>query len=107
MEDINYVPIAVSTVPLGIDKDGDKCEEDWEYATIMGTLMYLAQNSRPDIAYVVYQCARFNHASRSSRATGIKRILRYLQAIKDKVLILNPSTKFQDDYYVDADFSGL
>ena len=40
MEDIHYVPTPVSTVPLRIDKYGDKFDEDWEYATIVGMLMY-------------------------------------------------------------------
>ena len=54
MEDSNPVLTPSSTVPLAIDKDGDVFEEDWEYATIVGMLMYLAQNSRPDIVYAVH-----------------------------------------------------
>ena len=69
--------------------------------------MYLAQHSRPDIAYAVNKCARFTHVPRSSHETIIKRILRCLQGEYDKGLILNPSTKFQVDCYVDSEFSGL
>ena len=69
--------------------------------------MYLAQNSRPDIAYAVHQCARFTHAPRKSHVVGIKRILRYLQGTKNKGLILNPSETLQVDCYVDAVFAGL
>ena len=107
MENSNSVFTPASIRPLGKDLDGDKFDEDWEYATVVGMMMYLAQNSRPDITYAVHQCARFTHAPRSSHATGIKRILRYLQGTNDKGLIMNPSTKFQVDCYVDADFAGL
>ena len=107
MENWNPVPTPSSTVPLAIDADGEEFQEDWEYATIVGMLMYLAQNSRPDIAYAVHQCARFTHAPRKSHVAGIKRILRYLQGTKDKGLILNPTTKFQVDCFVDADFARL
>ena len=107
MEDCNPVLTPSSIVPLAIDKDGDVFEEDWEYATIVGMLMYLAKNSRPNIAYAIRQCARFTHAPRKSHVVGIKRILRYLQGTKDKGLILNPTTKLQVDCYVDADFAGL
>ena len=69
-------------------------------------LMYVAQNSRPDIAYVVHQCARFIHTPRSSYVTGIKK-LQYLQGTKDKGLILNPPTTFQVGCYVDLDFAVL
>ena len=107
MTDCNSVPTPRSSVPLSIDTEGDIFDEDWEYATIVGMLMYLAQNSRPDIAYAVHQCARFTHAPRKSHVVGIKKILRYLQGTKDKGLILNPSNKLQVDCYVDADFAGL
>jgi hypothetical protein len=45
--------------PLGADKEGEVCEEDWNYASIVGMLMYLSANSRPDIAFAVHQAARF------------------------------------------------
>jgi hypothetical protein len=69
--------------------------------------MFLANNSRPDIAYAVHQCARFTHCPRASHAIGVKRILRYLQGTKDKGLILQPSPTIGVDCYVDADFAGL
>ena len=61
MEDCNPVPTPSSTVPLAIDADGEEFQEDWEYATIVGMLMYLAQNSRPDIVYAVHQCTYTVH----------------------------------------------
>ena len=57
MEDSNSVSTPASTVPLHTDKEGDVFSESWDYATIIGMLMYLATNSRPDIAYAVHQCA--------------------------------------------------
>ena len=96
-----------STTNLGIDKDGDTFKESWDYATIMGMLMYLANNSRPDIAFAVHQCARFTHAPRHSHAMGIKRILRYLNGTKDKGMTITPSKEHRVDCYVDADFAGL
>ena len=34
---------------LGTDKDGDTFKQDQEYATIVGILMYISTNIRPDI----------------------------------------------------------
>ena len=73
-----------STTNLGIDKDGDIFRESWNYATIMGMLTYLANNSRPDIPFTIHQCARFTHTHRHSHVTGVKHILRYFNGIKDK-----------------------
>ena len=57
----NAVRTPADRKPLGADKDGAPCKEQWSYAWIMGKMMYLASNSRPDIAFAVHQCARFTH----------------------------------------------
>ena len=72
IEDYNSVGTPVSTVPLGIDIEGKGFNEDSEYATIIGMLMYPAQNSRPDISYAVHQCVRFIYCPRNSYAIGVK-----------------------------------
>ena len=70
--------------------------------------MYLAGNTRPDIAYAVHQAARFTHGAQNSHASaGIKRILRYLQKTKTEGLTLRPQADLRIDCYVDADFGGL
>lgn len=70
-------------------------------------LLYLTNNSRPDIAYAVHQCARFTHDPKASHAEGVKRIIRYLQGTKDKGILLRPDGSQGVDCYVDADFAGL
>ena len=80
-----------SLTNLGIDKDGDTFRETCNYVTIMGMLMYLANNSRPDIAFVVHKGARFTHAPRHSYAMEIKRITRYLNGTKDKGMTITPT----------------
>lgn len=52
-------------------------------------LLYLASNSRPDIAFAVNQAARFTHCPRLCLA--VKRIARYLKATKDRGLVINPN----------------
>ena len=107
MESCKPVSTPATTTPLGQDIDGKPFSEDWEYASIVGMLMYLGQNIRPDIAFAVHQCARFTHNPKHSHAVGVKRIIRYLQGTKDKGMILNPDESLQADCYVDADFAGL
>lgn len=48
VEENNSAPTPTSTAPLGIEKEGVETNEDWEYATVVVMLMYLAQNFRPD-----------------------------------------------------------
>ena len=105
--DCNGCETPATTDPLHIDKHGAPFDESWQYDSIIGMLMYLAGNTRPDIAYAVHQAARFTHAPRRSHASGIKRILRYLQRTKREGLLLKPTKDFSVDCYVDADFGGL
>ena len=42
---------------LGSDPDREEMSESWSYASIVGMLLYLATNTRPDIAFAVSQVA--------------------------------------------------
>ena len=90
MESCKPVSTPAVTTPLGQDLDGKAFSEEWEYSSIVGMLMYLGQNTRPDIAFAVHQCARFTHNPKHSHAIGVKRIIWYLQGTKDKGMILSP-----------------
>ena len=97
MVDANSAKTPAQTTPLGQDLNGDPFKETWEYASVVGMLMYLANNTRPDIAYATHQCARFTHRPRASHALAVKRIIRYLIGTKDKGLILQPSSEITVD----------
>ena len=107
LQDANPDHTPAANVPLGTDTEGELCNEDWEYASVVGMLMFLAQNSRPDIAFATHQCARFTHAPKASHAKAVKRIVRYLKGTSDKGIIMKPSGDLGVDCYVDADFAGL
>ena len=62
--------------PLGTDADGTSFSESWNYASVVGMLMYLCSNAYPEIQYAVHQCARFTHCPKKSHAEGIKKICR-------------------------------
>ena len=89
------------------DENGEPCNETFNYASVVGMLMYLAGNTRPDISFAVHQCARYTHFPRHSHEVALKRIGRYLIGTRDKGLIIKPSNEMKIDMYVDADFAGL
>ena len=101
----NFVP--AMQVALGSDPEGAPFKETWLYSSVVGMLMYLATNSRPDIAFAVSQVARFNHSPKQSHGTAVKMILRYLAGTRDKGTIMKPDGTLQLNLYVDADFAGL
>jgi hypothetical protein len=53
MEDCNPNWTPASTQALGIDPDGEPIAEEWNYRSIVGMMLYLSTNTRPDIAFAV------------------------------------------------------
>lgn len=96
-----------SATTLGKDESGPPRKEFWSYASVIGMLLYLASNSRPDIAFAVHQCARFSHCARACHEQAVKRIARYLKKTRDRGLLMKPNTLLNLEMYADADFAGL
>jgi hypothetical protein len=107
LENSSAKPTPAVPTPLGADKEGPSCEETWSYASVVGMLMYLASNSRQDIAFAVHQCARFTHNPKASHEQAIKRIVRYLKGTRDRGMVIKPNKTLALDCHVDADFAGL
>ena len=81
--------------------------ETWNYASIVGMLLYLSTNTRTDIAFAVSQVARFTSSPKQSHASAVKSIVRYLAGTIDKGMIMRPDGTMNINAYVDADFAGL
>lgn len=107
MTECNTKATPCNQTPLGSDANGESVTGKFEYASVVGMLMYLSSNSRPDIQYAVHQCARFTHFPKKSHEDAILRLCRYLKGTKEKGLLFKPSGDLTLDCYVDADFAGL
>ncbi|KAI2499447.1 hypothetical protein MHU86_15031 [Fragilaria crotonensis] len=107
MSDSNYNWTPAAQAALGIDPDGPPMTETWSYRSIVGMLLYLSTNTRPDIAFAVSQVARFCHSPKRSHASAVKTLVRYLHRTSDMGMIVKPTGTLNLDCYVDADFAGL
>jgi hypothetical protein len=76
------------------------------YRRAVGSLLWLARTTKPEIAYAVNQCAAHNLAPNHTHVTAVKRILRYCKATIDEPLILHRGTKVELTCYTDSDFAG-
>ena len=88
------------------DPDGAPFQAEWSYRSIIGKMNFLAQNTRPDIAYAVHQCAKYCVDPKLSHQIAVKRIGRYLKNTADKDLILHPDSTHQLNTYSNSDFAG-
>ena len=72
---------------------------------MIGSLLYLT-TSRPDIAFSVCLCARFQSNPNESHHKTMKRILRYLKGTDDFSLFYPKSDDYDLKGYSDVDYAG-
>ena len=77
-----------------------------KYQSAVGSLMYLAISTRPDIAYAVNSLAKFNSKPSKEHWVALKRVLRYLKGtVKYGILYQKGSMEITIGYS-DADWAG-
>lgn len=110
MEDCKPVstPLMPSTTLSKTDEEGKAVPGDkaW-YASVVGSLMYLAVATRPDLAFAVGCLARFMSDPSEHHIVAAKRVLRYLRGTKDLSLTYAASGTNSDQLlgYCDADYA--
>ena len=77
MEHCNGLPTPTKVeAPLVTDMNGSEAKRDWHksYVSVIGMILYLASNTRPDISFAVHQCAQFTKNTKASHDISVKRI---------------------------------
>jgi hypothetical protein len=103
-------PIATGSSDFMIPFDGKATKEDITlYGSIIGSEMYLAVHTRPDIAYAVSLLSRFLANPSPRHVAAAKRVLQYLQGTKNLGIVYGGDRN--DSYtrlhgYCDADYAG-
>ena len=72
------------------NKDLNSVERKYKrnYRSAIGTLTYLTESVRPDIAMAAHQCARFSNNPKMSHEQAILRIARYLLFSRRRGLVV-------------------
>jgi hypothetical protein len=111
------VPIPPGTK---LTKEGALLDDVTVFRSIVGSLKYLAVNTRPDLSFVVSVLSRFMQSPTEDHLKVAKHALRYLHGTKDYGLVYNPNHVEQFNQaadfdsvqrqplmlYADADFAG-
>lgn len=93
-------PLASSKLEPGT---GEK--PDYPYQNLIGSLMYLAVNTRPDIAFVVSFLSQFNTTYDKTHWTAAKRVLQYLKGTIDYSIVYRKTGEYLTAY-ADADWAN-
>ena len=97
---------------LDIEKDPFRPREEGEqvlgphvpYLSDIGALMYLANNTRPDIEFAVNLLARHSAAPTKRHWVGIKTVFRYLYGTRDLGLFYSRNQDLVLLGYTDASY---
>ncbi|KAE8228096.1 hypothetical protein CF326_g6985 [Tilletia indica] len=99
-------PMTAALQALGPRTEGQATKEEvGGFASIIGSLMWGAQGTRPDIAYAVFRLARFMANPRPEHIIGAKRILRYLLGTSGVGLVYTSRHNAEIEGFCDADHS--
>ncbi|XP_036150019.1 secreted RxLR effector protein 161-like [Monomorium pharaonis] len=79
--------------------------ENIPYQELIGSLLYLATCTRPDISYAVNYLTQYNTRYNSTHWTAAKRVLWYLKGTADIGFIYKKTEKTVEGY-VDADWAN-
>ena len=105
-------PMSKSFVPTSRSSDesmnegaGVPLEPGHRYCELIGSLLYLANTTRPDIAQAVGVLSRYRGTPTTSHMQEALRVVRYLKETRHYALQLGGST-IPLEGYVDADYAG-
>ena len=93
MADANPVSTPADTSVKLIQDDGMSTRVgSSKYQSMVGSLLWAAISTRPDIAQAVSTVSRFNKEPSQAHLTAVKRILRYLKGTADLGIVYGPTS---------------
>ncbi|XP_057432399.1 secreted RxLR effector protein 161-like [Lotus japonicus] len=95
---------AATHIKLTKDDSGANVDQSL-YRSMIGSLLYLTA-SRPDIAFAVGVCARYQAAPKESHLIQVKRIIKYVSGTNDYGIFYVHHTNSSLVGYCDADWAG-
>ena len=100
-----YATPSDTNVKLKKDCANSNAVDVSKYQSMVGSLLYAAMATRPDIAYAVSCVSKFNSSPTKTHMTALKRIFQYLKYSSNLALKLEKSGKGLL-CYSDADWAG-
>ena len=80
--------------------------EEWPYRSAIGSLMYLATCTRPDLAAAVSELSKFSQNPGVAHWEGVKRVMRYLKGTVGEGLMYKRGAQVEVWGYSDSGHAG-
>ncbi|XP_067034756.1 uncharacterized protein [Acropora muricata] len=80
--------------------------DQFEYQSVVGSLLYLSSVSRPDITFAVSNVARYSSNPTKEHWLALKRILRYLKGTVNYGILFSCNVESECVGFSDADWAG-
>ncbi|KAK2574753.1 hypothetical protein KPH14_013019, partial [Odynerus spinipes] len=106
MQDAKTSGIPLDPGHVKIRDSGTPMQENKKYQQLIGALLYIAVNTRPDIAASVTILSQYNKQPTEVDWTEAKRVARYLKGTRDKRLLLGGHSETRELIgYADANWA--
>ncbi|MCP4339239.1 MAG: hypothetical protein GY799_10210, partial [Desulfobulbaceae bacterium] len=102
---MSSTPMEVNT-KIYIGNENSKIFDQQKYQSAIGSLLYLASATRPDLAFAVSKLAQFNSSPTTDHWGMIRKVFSYLRKTKNLGLLYSPSSPHNLIGYSDSDFAG-
>lgn len=106
MENCNPVGVPSDTNQR-LSQNDDSEQSNFPYRQLVGSIMYLAMGTRPDISYAIGVASRYLEKPSSTHVGAAKRILKYIKGTLNRGILYHHSKgEISFDGYSDSDYAG-
>lgn len=89
-----------------LTRDDDSDTSNFPYRQLIGSIMYLANGTRPDISYAIGMASRYLEKPSEAHVNAAKRILRYIKGSLNHGILYSSTGDITFKGYCDSDFAG-
>lgn len=98
------LPMLPNEITEGSEQTGTSVT--FPYRKCVGSLLWLANKTRPDICFAVNYASRYLDRPTNAHVALVKRVLKYVNGTRELGIKFVKSGKLQLDAFCDADFAG-
>ena len=106
MTDCNPAPTPAVKAQHLSEQDNEDHSNDFPYRQAIGSLMYISNSTRPDVAQAVHHAARFVRSPSTRDILRVKRIMRYLRGTSLHGIVFRNTLTPSLCGYTDSDYAS-